>query len=110
MLGERADLGLRFDVDSAALTVSSGPAIAALVAAHADWRLTIEGHTDATASAAHNQTLSEQRAAAVKAKLVGEGIAADRLTSAGFGATRPVADNATAAGRSQNRRVEVALR
>lgn len=72
-----------------------------------EWKLTIEGHTDASGSAAHNQTLSEQRAAAVKAYLVGKGIDAARLNTAGFGASRPVAANASELGRAQNRRVEL---
>ena len=52
-------------------------------------------------------SLSEQRAAAVRAYLVRQGVDAGRLTTAGFGASRPVADNATELGRAQNRRVEL---
>jgi outer membrane protein OmpA-like peptidoglycan-associated protein len=56
---------------------------------------------------AHNQTLSEKRAASVKAYLVAAGVDAKRLTPQGFGASKPVASNDTELGRSQNRRVEI---
>lgn len=72
-------------------------------------RFSIEGHTDSDGSNALNQTLSENRAAAVKNFLVENGIKADRLTSTGFGETKPIATNKTAAGKAQNRRVEVKL-
>ena len=73
-------------------------------------QLDVEGHSDNTGDAAKNQTLAENRAAAVKAYLVAQGIEAGRLASAGFGQDRPVADNKTAAGKAQNRRVELKLR
>ncbi|PZR24061.1 MAG: cell envelope biogenesis protein OmpA [Flavobacterium psychrophilum] len=69
----------------------------------------LEGHTDSDGSNALNQTLSENRAAAVKTWLVEHGIAADRLKSVGFGETKPIASNKTAKGKAQNRRVEVKL-
>ena len=69
----------------------------------------IEGHTDSDGSNALNQTLSENRAAAVKAYLVENGIATDRLKAVGFGETVPIASNKTAAGKAQNRRVVVKL-
>jgi outer membrane protein OmpA-like peptidoglycan-associated protein len=72
--------------------------------------LDVEGHTDNTGLAAKNQTLSENRANAVKAYLVKKGIDANRITSAGYGADRPVADNKTPAGRTLNRRSELKLR
>lgn len=75
--------------------------------AEPDWRLTIEGHTDSTGGDAHNQTLSAMRAAAVKEALVGRGVSGERLQTAGFGASRPVADNGTELGRARNRRVEL---
>ena len=68
-------------------------------------RVGIEGHTDNTGKAEANQVLSDKRASAVKAYLVGKGIAATRLDAAGFGQTQPIADNATAEGRARNRRV-----
>ena len=69
----------------------------------------IEGHTDSDGKDAANQTLSENRAAAVKDYLVEHGIASTRLTSAGFGETKPIDSNKTKAGKANNRRVEVKL-
>jgi outer membrane protein OmpA-like peptidoglycan-associated protein len=70
----------------------------------------IEGHTDNTGSAETNQVLSQRRAEAVRAELIGQfGIAANRLTAKGYGQTKPVADNRTPAGRAQNRRVVATL-
>jgi len=66
----------------------------------------IEGHTDSTGKAAANEKLSLQRAEAAKAYLVSKGVPASRLTTAGRGASMPVEDNKTAAGRAKNRRVE----
>lgn len=65
----------------------------------------IAGHTDNTGSAADNQKLSLQRAVAVKAYLVSKAIAAKRLTTRGFGALKPIANNNTPSGRAQNRRI-----
>jgi OOP family OmpA-OmpF porin len=69
----------------------------------------VEGHTDNTGDKGHNDTLSTQRAASVKAYLVSKGIADDRLDSLGCGQGTPVADNATDDGRQQNRRVEFVI-
>lgn len=69
--------------------------------------LASEGHTDNTGSAELNQKLSEQRAATVRDFLMAQGVAADRITSVGRSFTQPIADNSTAAGRRQNRRVEI---
>ena len=73
---------------------------------YAPLKVAIEGHTDNTGKPAANQTLSEKRAASVKTYLVKKGVNADRLTTAGFGDTVPIADNKTAAGKASNRRVE----
>ena len=72
-------------------------------------RFMIEGHTDSDGSNALNQTLSENRAAAVRNYLIENGIAADRLQSAGYGETKPIDTNKTAKGKANNRRVEVKL-
>jgi outer membrane protein OmpA-like peptidoglycan-associated protein len=82
--------------------------IAQMLKDHAELAILIEGHTDNVGNAAANQTLSEKRAAAVRQVLVDKyGIAAARITTAGFGATKPAAPNTTAEGRQQNRRVEL---
>ena len=70
----------------------------------------IDGHTDAQGSDESNQVLSDNRAGAVKNYLVGKGISETRLKSAGYGETKPVADNTTAAGRAKNRRTEMTVR
>ena len=70
------------------------------------YKLFIQGHTDSQGDDGFNQKLSEDRAAAVKQWLVNKGVSSSRMRTAGFGETVPVADNGTAAGRKQNRRVE----
>jgi outer membrane protein OmpA-like peptidoglycan-associated protein len=103
--------GIYFDFDRATLKPESGHAlttIADLLRRHPDWSLRIEGHTDNVGGDAYNQDLSTRRAAAVQGALVREfAIAPVRLTSAGFGAHRPVETNDTIAGRARNRRVEL---
>ncbi len=69
----------------------------------------VEGHTDSTGSAAYNQTLSENRATSVAGYLIQRGVESNRIEAVGYGFTRPIADNSTAAGRAQNRRVEVLI-
>lgn len=103
--------GVNFDLDADTLRADSHSALDNVVKAakaHPDWKLTIEGHTDNSGGDAHNQDLSQRRAASVRQYLVDAGIPGDRLTAQGFGASRPVAPNTTPAGRAQNRRVEVA--
>jgi outer membrane protein OmpA-like peptidoglycan-associated protein len=72
--------------------------------------IVVEGHTDSQGTAASNQDLSQRRAQAVRDYLVSRGIAADRVKSDGFGPTRPIADNASAEGRANNRRVEIVVK
>jgi len=74
-----------------------------------DIKVTIDGHTDNTGKAETNQKLSESRSASVKKYLVSKGISADRLTTSGYGADKPIEDNKTAAGKAKNRRVEFKL-
>ena len=69
----------------------------------------IEGYTDSMGSDEMNQSLSERRADAVKRYLIDQGVGSARLTSTGRGESSPVADNESAAGRQQNRRVEVVI-
>jgi OmpA-OmpF porin, OOP family len=69
-------------------------------------KVSIEGHTDENGNDKFNMELSRLRAEAVRARLVRHGVAAKRLSTVGFGKTRPIADNATEAGREKNRRVE----
>ena len=72
-------------------------------------KVLIEGHTDSTGSASHNQTLSEQRANAVRSALTDMGIGNDRISTHGYGEDLPVAVNDSAAHRQLNRRVEIIL-
>lgn len=102
--------GILFDTDSAVIKTESKPVledVLKLLKEEVGWTLLIEGHTDSTGNSAHNQTLSQQRAEAVKTWLVTGGIAATRLQTAGFGQSKPVADNTSELGRAQNRRVEL---
>ncbi len=99
-----------FDVGQAVLRADAEPSLQGvvdLVGDHPGARTEVQGHTDSTGSADFNQSLSERRAAAVSDWLAGHGVDPGTLTKAGYGSTRPVADNATAEGRQANRRVEV---
>ncbi len=69
----------------------------------------VYGHTDNVGSSSSNQKLSEDRANSVRSYLLSKGLAAQRIESKGFGAASPIADNGTAAGRAQNRRVQIVL-
>jgi OmpA-OmpF porin, OOP family len=66
----------------------------------------VEGHTDSVGKPDYNKRLSQQRAESVVKYLVGKGVKSERLVAKGFGADRPIADNATDAGKEENRRVE----
>jgi outer membrane protein OmpA-like peptidoglycan-associated protein len=72
-------------------------------------KMVVEGHTDSQGGMSYNQDLSVRRAEAVRNYLVTRGIAADRVTSQGFGSSRSVADNTSAEGRANNRRVEIVV-
>ena len=103
--------GINFDTDSDTIKPESKPTldkIVGLMKAKPDWKLRVEGHTDSSGNDAHNNDLSQKRAASVKAYLVTAGIADARLTPAGLGSTQPAATNTTVSGRAQNRRVELA--
>jgi len=81
--------------------------VSGIVLAHPGLRLDVEGHTDSVGSEEFNQQLSEKRAAAVRDFLVQQGISINSVSARGFGKSMPVASNETAAGRQQNRRVEM---
>ncbi len=83
--------------------------ISGIVLAHPGLKLEVEGHTDSVGDDASNQVLSERRAESVRRFLVSNGVAADSITSKGFGESMPVADNNTADGRRSNRRVELVV-
>ena len=99
---------IEFATGSAELLPSSSRVLDEVARAHASCRGTVrvEGHTDDRGLPAANQTLSLDRAMAVRTELIKRGIPADRLQADGFGPKRPLADNATPEGRQQNRRIE----
>ncbi len=105
--------GILFATDSAAV---SGPAQSDLYAVarnlnqYPNSRVEVIGHTDNTGSASYNQDLSQRRAQSVAGILAAAGVSQGRLAATGRGLTQPVASNDTAAGRAQNRRVEIIIR
>ena len=109
--GRVATQGIYFDTGSDRIRGESTPTlkeIGTMLQEHPELKLTIEGHTDNVGGAAANKSLSEKRAAAVRAFLVSAyGIEESRLSSKGMGDTKPAAPNTTPAGRQQNRRVEL---
>jgi outer membrane protein OmpA-like peptidoglycan-associated protein len=101
-----------FDTDEADLKPGAGSAIAQLAELldeYPDRRLRIEGHTDSRGSDAYNRELSKERAAAIADALTNRGVSRSRLEIVGMGEAYPVATNETAAGRQQNRRVEIVI-
>lgn len=83
--------------------------VAGIVAGHPGLKLDVEGHTDSVGGDSYNQTLSEQRGTAVRDYLTNGGMAPASVTSKGLGESQPVATNDNAAGRQQNRRVEIVI-
>ena len=104
------DNGILFDFNKANLSDAAKKSLKEFAAKMSDMPetdITIWGHTDNIGTAEANQSVSQKRANAVKDYLASQGIAADRMVSEGKSFDLPVADNATEAGRAQNRRVEV---
>ncbi|MEM7038027.1 MAG: OmpA family protein [Bacteroidota bacterium] len=101
--------GIQFETSKDVLKKESYPIldrVVALMKKHPEYNLSIEGHTDSSGDDAMNLDLSKRRAKSALEYLVENGIERGRLQSDGYGETRPVADNGTAAGRAKNRRVE----
>ena len=103
--------GIYFDFNKDTINPESAPVLKQIVQAmndNPDWKLTVEGNTDNIGGDAYNLDLSKRRAAAVKQALVTQyHIAADRLSTNGFGASHPIETNDTLEGRARNRRVEL---
>lgn len=105
--------GVSFPVNSSQLAAASRAAlndVAAVLLSRPGLEAEVAGHTDAQGDAAYNLWLSERRAESVRQYLISQGVPAERLSARGYGETEPLADNATAAGRRQNRRVELRLK
>ena len=101
-----------FDVGKSTLKPGSQASIqriAVVLTQYPQHQILVEGHTDATGSDDFNLQLSQDRANSVRGSLVAGGVEASRITAEGFGESRPVAGNDTAAGRQQNRRVEIVI-
>lgn len=101
-----------FAFNSDRLLPTAGPrldTLARFLTEHPERLLRVEGYTDGVGGDAYNLNLSQRRAAAVQQALVQRGVAAQRITAAGYGKAHPVASNATAEGRALNRRVEVII-
>jgi outer membrane protein OmpA-like peptidoglycan-associated protein len=103
---------ITFNVDQDAVKSNFYPvlnSVALVLKKYKSTLVDIYGHTDSTGSAQHNFDLSQRRAMAVANYLAGQGVDSRRFSVTGFGATRPIATNATAEGREKNRRVEIQL-
>ncbi len=108
--GHVALYGIYFDTDSAVPRPESEATlqnVLQMLKTDASLKLEVQGHTDNTGAVDHNATLSDARAASVKTWLVRHGVPPASLTSKGYGATKPVADNNSAEGKAKNRRVEL---
>ncbi len=103
---------INFEFNKAVLLPSSYPTLkdlAAVMAEYPDYTLGISGHTDSKGADNYNLRLSDDRAASARAFMLSQAVPSDRIVSHGYGETKPIADNATAAGQALNRRVEFDL-
>jgi outer membrane protein OmpA-like peptidoglycan-associated protein len=103
---------LTFRADSAEIEPASAGVlddVARVLSTHPTSRIRVEGHSDNTGTIQKSRRLSQERAESARAYLLGKGIGGDRVTSAGFGPDSPIASNATAEGRAENRRTELVL-
>src|ERR1051326_7795855 len=101
--------GINFDIDKATIKPESMGTLNMIVQVmkdNPDIKFEVDGHTDNSGTAPHNMALSQQRADAVKDQLTSMGIDASRLSSKGFGDTKPIGDNNSLEGKANNRRVE----
>ena len=106
------DSGLLFGVNQSDLNEASKSNLTDLATTlnkYPDTNVLVEGHTDSSGKDEYNMELSKKRAASVSSFLTGQGVAASRITTTGYGETQPIADNETAEGMAKNRRVEVAI-
>lgn len=104
--------GILFDVGSDKLKSAAQnnvSQLAVILNKYKDTNILIEGHTDSTGSDRTNMNLSEYRASSVARQLKTEGVQGTRISTTGYGETQPVADNGSVSGRTENRRVEVAI-
>ena len=107
--GKLVTTGIKFDVNKATIKTESIGTINYVVKMmqdHPELKFSVEGHTDSDGEIVANQKLSEARAKSVVEAMVKAGISADRLSSKGFGESKPVSSNDSAEGKAQNRRVE----
>lgn len=108
----RVELDVKFDFDKAVVKPNSYGDVQNLADFMKQYPATnveVAGHTDSVGPDAYNQKLSQRRADAVKKVLANDGVESNRITAVGYGESRPVADNATEAGRAVNRRVEASV-
>ncbi len=107
------DSNILFQVNKASLSGAARSNLDQMAQVLRDFEKTavvVQGHTDSSGSATHNQGLSERRATSVRDHFSRAGVAGDRMVVVGFGETQPIATNDTAQGRTQNRRVDILLR
>ena len=103
---------ITFQTDSADINSGFYPtlnSVAKVLKKYSDTNVMVMGYTDSTGSVSYNQTLSQNRAQSVASYLVGQGVPSTRFNVVGMGVSNPIASNATAEGRQQNRRVEIKI-